>query len=424
MSKKFDAIIIGAGQAGPFLAGKFTDAGKSVAFIERKLFGGTCVNTGCTPTKAMVASAYAAHLARRASDYGVEISGDVSVNMRRVKERKDRIVADSRNGLENWIKGMTNCTVFEGQARFTAPKTIAIGDESLTAENIFINVGGRAAVPNLEGIDQIEYFTNSTLLDIDFLPEHLIIVGGSYIGLEFGQMFRRFGSKVTIIEMGERLISREDEDISDAIKNILKKEDIEIRLNSKCISFSKNGDKIIAHVDCASGEPQISGSHVLLATGRVPNTDDLGLKSAGIKCDERGYIIVDDELQTNVSGVYAVGDCNGRGAFTHTSWNDAEIVAANLLAGGKRRLSDRILTYGLFIDPPLGRVGMTEREAIKTGRNLLVGKRPMSRVSRAVEKGESEGLMKICVDAETKKILGAAILGVGGDEAVHSILDV
>lgn len=423
MSKNFDVIIIGAGQAGPFLAGKFSDAGKSVAFIERKLFGGTCVNTGCTPTKAMVASAYAAHLARRASEFGVKISGEIKIDMRLVKERKDKIVADSRAGLETWIAGMKNCTVYEGQARFVAPKEIAVGAEILTAERIFINVGGRAAVPKLTGLDEIEHFTNSTLLDIESVPEHLIIVGGSYIGLEFGQMFRRFGSRVTIIEMGERLIGREDEDISDAIREILEKEEIDVRLNSKCISFSKRGDKTVAHVDCAERDKEIVGTHVLLATGRVPNTDDLGLETAGIKTDERGYIVVDDELQTNVSGVYAVGDCNGRGAFTHTSWNDAEIVAANLLENDSRRLSDRILTYGLFIDPPLGRVGITEREASKSGRKILVGKRSMTKVSRAVEKGESDGLMKICVDAETKKILGAAILGVGGDEAVHSVID-
>ena len=424
MIKNFDTIIIGAGQAGPYLAGKFSGAGKSVAFVERKLFGGTCVNTGCTPTKAMVASAYAAHLARRAEDFGVEIPGEVKVDMRRVKDRKDGIVAASRSGLEKWIKSMNNCTVFEAHARFVAPKKISVGADTLTAERIFINVGGRAAVPPLEGLDQIEYFTNSALLDIDFIPEHLIIVGGSYIGLEFGQMFSRFGSRVTIIEMGERLIGREDEDISGAIREILEKEGIEIRLNSKCISFSKHGEKTIAHLDCGEGDKKVIGSHVLLATGRVPNTNDLGLETAGVKTDERGYIIVDDKLQTSVSGVYAVGDCNGRGAFTHTSWNDAEIVAANLLEGDTRRVSDRIITYGLFIDPPLGRVGMTEREAFQTGRKTLVGKRPMTKVSRAVEKGEAEGFMKICVDAGTKKILGAAILGVGGDEAIHSILDV
>lgn len=424
MTKKFDAIIIGAGQAGPFLADRLTTSGLSVAFIERNLFGGTCVNTGCTPTKAMVASAYAAHLAKRADEYGVSV-GEVKVDMKRVKARKDKIVADSRVGLESWLKGMKNCTTFEGHARFESPHEISVNGEKLTADKIFINVGTRAFVPPMPGLEEIEYFTNSTLLDIDFVPKHLIIVGGSYIGLEFGQMFRRFGSEVTIIEMGERLISREDKDISNAIKEILENEGIKIRLNAKCISFSKRGDEIVAQVDCEKDAPEVSGgTHVLLAVGRTPNTQDLGLENAGIETDKRGYITVNDKLETKVSGIWALGDCNGKGAFTHTSFNDAEIVTANLLDDDDRKVSDRIQTYALYTDPPLGRCGLTDAEIRKTGRKILVGNRPMTKVKRTVEKGESQGFMKIAVDAETKEILGAAILGVGGDEIIHSILDV
>lgn len=425
MTKKFDAIIIGAGQAGPFLADRLTKSGLSVAFVERKLFGGTCVNTGCTPTKAMVASAYTAHLARRAADFGISVGGEIKVDMQKVKARKDQIVADSRDGLESWLEGMENCTVYKEHARFESANEISVGAEKITADKIFINVGARAFVPPMSGLDEIECFTNSTLLDIDFIPKHLIIVGGSYIGLEFGQMFRRFGSEVTIIEMGERLIAREDEDISAAIKEILENEGIKIRLNAKCISFAKQGEEIVAQVDCENGEPEVSGgTHVLLAVGRVPNTQNLGLENAGVETDKRGYITVNDKLETNVSGIWALGDCNGQGAFTHTAFNDAEIVAANLLDDDERKVSDRIMTYALYIDPPLGRAGMTETEIRKLGRKILVGKRPMTKIKRAVEKGETAGFMKIAVDAETKEILGAAILGVGGDEVIHSILDV
>jgi pyruvate/2-oxoglutarate dehydrogenase complex dihydrolipoamide dehydrogenase (E3) component len=423
MTTTYDAIIIGTGQAGPFLAGRLTTAGMRVAIVERKLFGGTCVNTGCIPTKTMVASAYAAHMASRANDFGVNTSG-VSVDMKRVKARKDEVSGQSRTGLEGWLKKMENCTVYEGHARFQSPREVAVGSERLTAERIFINVGGRAATPEMQGLKQIEYFNNSSMMNVDFLPEHLIVVGGSYIGLEFGQMYRRFGSKVTIIEMAEGLIHREDQDVSSAIKEILEREDINIRLNAKCIGFSKRGKDIITHVECTTGAPDVKGTHVLLAVGRRPNTDDLGLEKAGVSTDKRGYIEVDDQLRTNVPSIWALGDCNGRGAFTHTSFNDAEIVAANLLDDDPRRVSDRIPAYALYIDPPLGRAGMTEAEVRKTGRNALVGKRPMTRVGRAVEKGETQGFMKIVVDAKTREILGAAILGTGGDEVVHSILDV
>ncbi len=423
MSTHFDAIIVGAGQAGPSLAGRLTEAGKTVALVERKFFGGTCVNTGCTPTKAMVASAYAIHMARRGAEYGMT-TAPVSVDFDRVMARKEKILLDSRSSVENWLKSMKNCTVFEGHAQFESPREMRIGGETISGEQIFLNVGGRAAVPDLPGINDIPYLTNSSLMDLDHLPKHLIIIGGSYVGLEFAQMFRRFGSDVTVIEKGPRLISREDPEVSDAICAVLEKEGIHIRLNAECIRFAKQADGICAGVDCTSGAPDVVGSDVLLATGRRPNTDDLCLDKAGVKTGERGYIEVDDVLRTNVPHIFAMGDCNGRGVFTHTAYNDFEIVAANLLDNDPRRVSDRIQTYALYIDPPLGRAGMTESEARKSGRKLLIGTRPMTRVARAVEKGETEGFMKVIVDADTEKILGAAILGTGGDEAIHSVLDV
>lgn len=423
MTKHFDAIIIGAGQAGPSLASRLTSAGKTVAFVERKHFGGTCVNTGCMPTKAMVASAYAAHLARRGADYGVT-TGPITIDFARVMARKDTVRFNSRKGVEGWLKGMPNITVFEGHARFEGPHEVRVGGELLSADQIFLNVGGRAATPDFPGVEDVPYLTNVSIMDLDTLPRHLIVIGGSYIGLEFAQMFRRFGSEVTVIEKGPRLIGREDADVSDAILAILEKEGIAFRLNAECIRFAKRGDEVVAGVDCTAGAPEVVGSHLLLATGRRPNTDDLDLDRTGVKTDARGYVEVDETLRTNVPHIFAMGDCNGRGAFTHTAYNDFEIIAANLIDGEARKVSDRIATYGLFIDPPLGRAGMTETEARKSGRKLLIGTRPMTRVGRAVEKGETEGFMKVIVDADSKEILGASILGTGGDEAVQSILDV
>ncbi len=423
MSRQFDAIIIGTGQAGPSLAARFAATGMTVAIVERHKFGGTCVNTGCIPTKTLVASAYAAHVARRGAEYGFVVNGDVRVDMKRVKARKDEVSGRSNRGVEEWLRGLNNCTVIQGHARFQSSHTVAVNDEILQAGKIYINVGGRASVPAMPGIQDVPFLTNSSIMDVDFLPEHLIIVGGSYIGLEFGQMYRRFGSEVTIVEMGPRLIGREDEDISEAVRQILEAEGIQIRLNAKCISLAKRDSRITVGIRCDEGPPEVVGTHVLLAVGRTPNTHDLDLDRAGVATDERGYIIVDDQLQTNVRGVWALGDCNGRGAFTHTSYNDYEIVADNLLNGDDRRVSDRIQTYALFTDPPLGRCGMTDAEIRKSGRAALATKHPMSRVSRAVEKGETHGFIKVAVDADTKQILSAAILGTGGDEIVHVLLD-
>ncbi|EYR78769.1 pyruvate/2-oxoglutarate dehydrogenase complex, dihydrolipoamide dehydrogenase (E3) component [Shinella sp. DD12] len=421
--RTFDAIIIGAGQAGPSLAGRLTAAGKKVALIERKLVGGTCVNTGCMPTKAMVASAYAAHLARRGADYGV-VTGKVSIDFARVMARKDKVRFDARKGNEDWLAGMQGLTFVRGHARFESPTEIRVGEELLSAGQIFLNVGGRAVVPDFPGIRDVPYLDNVSMMELGEVPKHLIVVGGSYIGLEFAQMFRRFGSDVTVIEKGPRLIAREDEDISAAVRDILEREGIAIRTGAECIRFFKTGDSVGAGVDCTAGTPEILGSHILLATGRRPNTDDLGLDKAGVAADKRGYIAVDERLETSAPGIFAMGDCNGRGAFTHTAYNDFEIVAANLLDNEPRKVSDRIQTYALYIDPPLGRAGMNETEARKTGRKLLIGTRPMTRVGRAKEKGETLGFMKVIADAETKEILGASILGTGGDEAVQSILDV
>jgi pyruvate/2-oxoglutarate dehydrogenase complex dihydrolipoamide dehydrogenase (E3) component len=423
MTTRFDAIIIGTGQSGPSLAARLAGAGRKVAIVERKRFGGTCVNTGCMPTKTLVASAYAAQLARRGADYGVILDGPVRVDMKRIKARKDAVASTASRNVENWLRGIPGLTVLEGHARFESPSTVCVNDNLLEAKQIFINVGGRALVPPTLGLAQIDYLTNSSMMDVDFLPDHLIIIGGSYIGLEFGQMYRRFGAQVTIIEQGARLIAREDDDVSQVVLEILRNEGVNIELSAQNMMVEKRDGKIVVRFDDAAGPRVVQGSHLLLAVGRVPNTDDLGLTQAGVRTDAHGYIDVNDELRTSVPGIWAIGDCNGRGAFTHTSYNDYEIVADNLLEGAHRSVRDRITAYGLFIDPPLGRAGLTEAQIRKTGRKALVGMRPMTRVGRAVEKGETQGFMKIVVDAETKEILGAAILGVGGDEAIHCVLD-
>ena len=420
----YDAIVIGTGQSGPALTRRLVSAGWKVAIVERNLFGGTCVNTGCTPTKTLVASAYAAHLARRAAEYGVTVGGPIGVDMKAVKARKDAVVEPSRKGVERSLKTLKGCTVYEGHARFSGPKEVKVGNETLKADKIFINVGGRAVVPPIPGLDQVQYLTNSSMMDVDFLPPHLVVLGGSYIGLEFAQTYRRFGSEVTVIELAPRLIPREDEDVSQAVAGFLQDEGIDIRVNSKVVGVKKEGHDVAVSVAADGKQSQVVGSHLLLTIGRRPNTDDLGLDKAGIATDPRGYIEVDDQLRANVPGIWALGDCNGRGAFTHTSWNDFEIVAANLLDNDPRRVSDRITAYALYTDPPLGRAGMTETEVRKSGHPALIATMAMEEVSRAYEKGETKGFMKILVDQETKQILGASLLGVSGDEVIHCILDV
>jgi pyruvate/2-oxoglutarate dehydrogenase complex dihydrolipoamide dehydrogenase (E3) component len=423
MTQVFDAIVIGAGQAGPSLAGRLIAAGMKVALVERKLFGGTCVNTGCMPTKTLVASAYAAHLARRSAEYGVAIESPINIDMKRVKARAETVSTNARTNVEKWLRGMDGLTVVKGHARFEGPDVVRVGVSLLKAPRIFINVGGRATVPDMPGVGAVDYLTNTSILKLGTIPRHLVVVGGSYVGLEFAQMYRRFGAEVTVVERAPRLIAREDEDVSETVQEILTDEGISVRTNATCIGFKPHPDGVAVDVDCTSGEPIVVGSHVLLAVGRRPNTDDLGLDKAGVAADARGYIVVDDGLNTTAPGIWALGDCNGRGAFTHTSYNDYEIVAANLLDGGSRRVSERISAYALYVDPPLGRVGLSETEATRTGCKLLVSKRPMARVARAIEKGETKGFMKVVADAETKQLLGAAILGVGGDEAIHGILD-
>jgi pyruvate/2-oxoglutarate dehydrogenase complex dihydrolipoamide dehydrogenase (E3) component len=424
VKQTFDAIVIGTGQAGPPLAVRLGTAGRKTAIIERKLVGGTCVNNGCIPTKTLIASARAAHVARRGADFGVMIDGPVRVDMPRVKARKDAIVQQSNQGVTNWLRKTPNVTLIEGHARFEGPRDIRVNDTLLEAGQIFINVGGRALVPDMPGLAQVPYFTNSSMMGVDFLPEHLVVVGGSYIGLEFAQMYRRFGSSVTVVEMGPRIIGREDEDVSAAVQATLEAEGIAFRLNANCLDVSKRRDGITVHVSCENDSPEVEGSHLLLAVGRVPNTHDLGLDKAGVRVDPRGFIEVDDTLATSVSGIWAMGDANGKGAFTHTSYNDFEIVAANLLDADSRRVSDRISTYALFVDPPLARIGMSEREVRASGRKALVGRMQMARVGRARERSETIGFMQVLVDAETRLILGATLLGIEADEAIHCLLDV
>lgn len=417
----FDAIVIGAGQSGPFLAARMVERGMKVALIERKFLGGTCVNAGCMPTKTLVASARAAHVARRAADYGVTIPGEIGIDMSVVRNRAETVTMNARNGLISWFDAMEGMTVIYGQARFEDARTVVVNGERLTAPRIFLNVGARPTIPDMPGLSDISYLTSTSIIHLDVLPRHLAVIGGSYIGLEFAQMYRRFGAEVTVIERGPKLAPREDEDVSDAIADILRDEGIGVHTNADGIAFARASDGISVKV--GAGVPDIEVSHVLIATGRTPNTDDLGLDRAGVATDKRGYITVDDTLATNVDGIWALGDCNGHGAFTHTSYNDFEIAAANLLDGESRKLSDRILAYALYIDPPLGRVGITEKQARASGRRIMISTRPMSRVGRANERGETKGFMKVIADADSQQILGAAILGIEGDEAIHGFID-
>ena len=424
MAERFDAIVIGSGQAAPALCARLDREGLKTALLERKLLGGTCVNNGCIPTKTLVASARAARFARRAGEYGVALEGAVRVDMKAVKARKDGVVRQSTEGLGKWIAGMKNVTLIHGHARFTGPHEVEVGGRALQAPKIFLNVGARAFSPPIPGLDGVATLDNVSMMEVDALPEHLVIVGGSYIGLEFAQMYRRFGAGVTVVERAPRLIAREDEDVSEEIRAILEREGVQVRTAAECMEVKKANGRIVVGLSCQGGAPLAEGTHLLMAVGRKPNTDQLSLEKAGVQVDERGYVKVDDECRTSAEGVWALGDCNGRGAFTHTSYNDYEIVAANLFDDDRRRISDRIPAYALFVDPPLGRAGMTEAEAKKSGKRVLAGKMPMARVGRAREAGETQGFMKIAVDADSQLLLGAAILGLNGDEIVHSLLDV
>ena len=421
---RYDAIVIGTGQAGPSLAARLAKAGRRTAVLERGRFGGTCVNVGCVPTKTMVASARAIHLARRGAEFGFSVGGDVRVDMARVKARKDAIVRQSNEGVERWMRNTPNLTVYQGHGRFTGSHSVAVDGAVLQADQIFINVGARAVVPDVPGVRDVPVLTNSGILELDAVPEHLAVVGGSYVGLEFAQMFRRFGSRVTVIERGDRLIAREDEDVSTTIQEVLEAEGVSIRLNATCIGLRPAARGLAVRLDCTQGAPDVDATHVLLAVGRRPNTDDLGLDAAGVASDARGFISVDDQCRTSVPGIWALGECNGRGAFTHTAYNDYEIVAAGLFDEDTRLIGDRIPCYALYTDPPVGRAGMTLRDARASGKRVLVGHRPMTKVSRAREMGETSGFMRALVDADTQQILGAVVFGAGGDEIVHSILDV
>jgi pyruvate/2-oxoglutarate dehydrogenase complex dihydrolipoamide dehydrogenase (E3) component len=421
-----DAIVIGAGQAGPSLAVRCAREGLKTVLIERGPLGGTCVNNGCVPTKTWVASARAAQVARRAAEWGVVLDAPVRVDMAAVRARKDRIIAASHQSLAAWLGSTPNLTVVQGPARFADARTVVVGDQVFTAPRIFLNVGGTPSRPAMPGLDDVHALDNRSILELDHLPEHLVVVGGSYIGLEFAQIFRRFGSQVTVCEMGPRLIAREDEDVSREVQRILEAEGIAMRLNAQCLSVAREGTSgVRVHTACESGEPDVVGSHLLLAVGRTPNTADLGLAAAGIATDARGFVTVDDELRsTSADGVWALGDCNGRGAFTHTSYNDYEIVAANLFDGEQRRVSERIPVYALFTDPPLARIGMNEQQVRASGKPALVARMPMTRVGRAREAGETQGFMQVWVDAQTERILGATMLGLNADEVIHGLLDV
>jgi pyruvate/2-oxoglutarate dehydrogenase complex dihydrolipoamide dehydrogenase (E3) component len=394
----------------------------TTCLIEREHVGGTCVNDGCVPTKTLVASARVAHVARGAAAFGVDV-GALTVDMRRVKARKDAVVQASVDGLTDWFAGAKNLTVIRGEARFVSVHAVDVGGRTLTAPQIFLNTGGRASVPDWPGLADTPYLTNTTIMAMDRLPEHLIIAGGSYIGLEFAQMYRRFGARVTVLEYAGRLIGREDPDVSDAVCAFLEAEGIDVRLNVRDFAVEKSTAGVRLRATVAGAPLDIEGSDLLLAVGRRPNVEALNLAAAGIALDRRGYIQVDDALGTTAPGIWALGDVNGRGAFTHTSYNDYQIVAANLLEGAQRSVADRIPAYALYTDPPLGRVGLTEAEVRASGRPALIATRPMSRVGRAFERGETTGFMKVLVDAETQLILGAALLGVEGDEVVHTLVD-
>jgi len=424
VAKKFDSIVIGTGQSGPSMAARLARSGRKVAVIERAKMGGTCVNYGCIPTKTLVASARAIHMARRGAEFGFDLESPPRVDMKRVKQRKDAVVERSNSGVTKWLEGTDNLELIRGHGRFASAGTIRVGERLLEAGEIFVNVGARAAAPPVPGLSEIPYWTNTEMTDVDFLPESLIILGGSYIGLEFAQMYRRFGSEITVIEAGRSIVSREDADASKTMTEILEGEGIRIETGVEHLRFEEDSNRIRARFRRDGEDREVIGTNLLVGAGRRPNTDDLGLDKAGVETDQRGYIRVDDALRTNVGGVWALGDCNGRGAFTHTSYNDYEIAAANLFDNDPRRVSDRILCYALYTDPPLARIGMNKQQARESGKKVLRAHRSMKRIGRAVESGETQGFMEALIEAETGRILGATILGHNGDEVIHSLLDV
>jgi pyruvate/2-oxoglutarate dehydrogenase complex dihydrolipoamide dehydrogenase (E3) component len=438
--RRFDAIVIGAGQAGPFLAARLAEAGQRVALIEREHLGGTCLNDGCMPTKTLVASARAAHVARHAAQWGVRTEGAVRVDMKAVKARKDAVIGQSVANLSRWLDGLPTLSLVTGHGRFVAPKVVEVNGERLTAPQVFINVGGRPVLPRWPGIDSVPVLTNTTVLELDELPEHLVVAGGSYIGLEFAQIYRRFGARVTVLEVADRLIAREDPEISRTVQEILEADGVQFHLGVQDVRVRAGAAGSAAAVELefhtAAGAQRVAGTHLLAAVGRRPNTDDLGLEHTGLATDARGFIAVDDELRTTVEGIWALGDVNGRGAFTHTSYHDHEIVAAKLLHDAARSASagpggvssvvgsirERIPAYALFVDPPLARIGASEVELRAAGRPFLRGTLPMARVGRARERGETTGFMKVLVDPASERFLGAALLGIEADEVIHELL--
>jgi pyruvate/2-oxoglutarate dehydrogenase complex dihydrolipoamide dehydrogenase (E3) component len=417
----FDVIVIGCGQAGPAIAARSAREGLRVAIIERANFGGTCVNVGCIPTKTLVASAKAIHQARRGSEFGFAIDG-LRVNWPEIRKRKDRILMSSRNGVENWMRGQKNIEVILGHARFSGPTTVEVGERRLSAPRIVINVGGSPVRLDFPEVSAEHLLDNASLMEISELPDHLIILGGSYIGLEFAQIFRRFGSAVTVVERGDSILPREDEDISVAIKDVLSREGIRIIPQATVERAASEGKTVRLALKTPTGIESIEGSHILVAVGRVPNTAELNLSAAGVETDSRGFIKVSTSCQTTNACVWAVGDCNGMGAFTHTAWNDHEIVVANWFERDPRKISERTLCYALFVDPPLARVGATEKQLVAEGRPYKIAKLMMSRVGRAREFSETDGFLKVLVDPESELILGAGFFGLSADEVIHSVL--
>jgi len=421
----YDAVVIGSGQGGTPLARALAEAGRKTALVEREHVAGTCINEGCTPTKTMVASAKTAYVDRRSADYGVH-DGPVTVAMPEVRRRKQSIVDSFRKSNENRIEATEGLDLIDGEARFTGPRTLAVrtndGEElEIEAEEIFINVGARPANPPIEGLDSVPALNSTSIMELDELPEHLLVLGGSYVGLEFAQMFRRFGSEVTVVQRSGQLMGREDPDVAEAVADIMREDGIEVLLNTQTTRATQDDGQILLMVDTPEGDRTLEGSHLLVAAGRPPNTETLGLDAAGIEMDKRGFIKVNERLETAVEGVYAIGDVKGGPAFTHISYDDFRIIRTNLLQGGNATIADRLVPYTMFIDPQLGRIGLSEQEARDRGRDVLIAKIPMSYVARAIEMGETRGLMKAVIDAETDQILGCAVLGIEGGEIMAMI---